>query len=64
MKKVSTILTALAVCFVMLLPMTVSAASASASLTGSGTVRAGDTITLSFNLERKQSVRCIGNTFL
>lgn len=50
MKKVSSMLTALAVCLVMLLPMTVSAASASASLTGPGTVRAGDTITLSFNL--------------
>lgn len=33
-----------------MLPITVSAASASASLTGPGTIRAGDTITLSFNL--------------
>ena len=32
------------------MPLTVSAASASATLTGPGTVRAGDTITLTFNL--------------
>lgn len=34
----------------LMLPISVSAASASASLTGPGTVRAGDKITLSFNL--------------
>ena len=50
MKKVISILTVLVLCLALMLPMTVSAASASASLTGPGTVRAGDTITLSFNL--------------
>ena len=50
MKKIISILTALVLCLALMLPMTVSAASASASLTGPGTVRAGDTITLSFNL--------------
>ena len=50
MKKVISVLTVLVLCFALLLPVTVSAASASASLTGPATVRAGDTITLSFNL--------------
>ena len=50
MKKVFSILTAIVLCLALMLPITVSAASASASLTGPGTVRAGDTITLSFNL--------------
>lgn len=50
MKKISAIVTTLALCLMMILPMTVSAASASASLTGPGTVRAGDSITLTFKL--------------
>jgi len=50
MKKIISILTAFVLCLALMLPITVSAASASASLTGPGTVRAGDTITLSFNL--------------
>ena len=50
MKKVISILTVLILTLALMLPITVSAASASASLTGPGTVRAGDTITLSFNL--------------
>ncbi|MBE6777885.1 MAG: hypothetical protein E7541_00670 [Ruminococcaceae bacterium] len=50
MKKVISILTVLVLTLALMLPITVSAASASASLTGPGTVRAGDTITLSFNL--------------
>lgn len=50
MKKIVSIIVILVLCFAMMIPMTVSAASASASLTGPGTVRAGDTITLSFNL--------------
>lgn len=50
MKKLVSMLTVLVLCLALMLPMTVSAASASASLTGPGTVRAGDTITLSFNL--------------
>ncbi len=50
MKKVISLFTALVLSAVLMLPLTVSAASASASLTGPGTVRAGDTITLSFNL--------------
>ena len=50
MKKIVSILTAVILCVVLMLPLTVLAASASASLTGPGTVRAGDTITLSFNL--------------
>ena len=50
MKKIVSILTVLILCFALMLPVTVSAASASASLTGPGTVRAGDNITLSFNL--------------
>lgn len=50
MKKIISIVTAFVLCLALMLPLTVSAASASASLTGPGTVRAGDTITLSFNL--------------
>ena len=50
MKKVFSVLTAAILCLALLLPMSVSAAGASASLTGPGTVRAGDTITLTFNL--------------
>lgn len=50
MKKTVSIVLSLVICFVFMLPITVSAASTSASLTGPGTVRAGDTITLSFNL--------------
>lgn len=50
MKKAISILTVLALCLALMLPITVSAAGASASLSGPGTVRAGDTITLSFNL--------------
>lgn len=50
MKKTVSIVLSLVICFVFMLPITVSAASASASLTGPGTVRVGDTITLSFNL--------------
>lgn len=50
MKKIVSILTVLVLCLALMLPISVSAASASASLTGPGTVRAGDTITLSFNL--------------
>lgn len=53
MKKVISILTTLILCFALLLPLTVSAATASATLTGPATVRAGDTITLSFNLNGK-----------
>ncbi len=50
MKRIISIVSVLILCVALLLPATVSAASASASLTGPGTVRAGDTITLSFNL--------------
>ena len=50
MKKIVSLLTAVILCVALMLPLTVSAASASASLTGPGTVHAGDTITLSFNL--------------
>ena len=50
MKKIISIVTAFVLCLALMLPLTVSAASANASLTGPGTVRAGDTITLSFNL--------------
>jgi len=50
MKKIISILTILVLCLGLMLPMTVSAATASASLTGPATVRAGDTITVSFNL--------------
>ncbi len=50
MKKIISILTVLILCLTLTLPMTVSAATASASLTGPATLRAGDTITLNFNL--------------
>ena len=50
MKKIVSVLIVFVMCFALMLPVTVSAASASASLTGPGTVRAGDNITLSFNL--------------
>lgn len=50
MKKIVSILTVLVLCIAMMLPIAVSAATASATLTGPGTVRAGDTITLTFNL--------------
>ena len=50
MRKLVAILTVLMLCAACVLPITVSAAAASASLTGPDTVRAGDTITLSFNL--------------
>ena len=50
MKRIISVVSVLLLCVALLLPATVSAASASASLTGPGTVRAGDTITLSFNL--------------
>jgi len=49
MKRITGLVMALLLC-VSLFAVTASAASASASLTGPGTVRAGDTITLSFNL--------------
>ncbi len=48
MKKIISIITVCILCMLLILP--VHAASASATLTGPGTVRAGDTITLSFNL--------------
>ena len=50
MKKIVSILAVFVLCVAMVFPVTVSAASATASLTGPGTVRAGDTITLSFKL--------------
>lgn len=50
MKRIVSLLTVIILCVALMLPLTVSAASASASLTGPGTVRAGDTITLTFNL--------------
>ncbi len=50
MKKSVSILAVLVLCLTLLLPMTAAAASASVSLTGPDTVRAGDTITLSFHL--------------
>lgn len=50
MKKIISFLTVLVLCVALMLPITASAASATATLTGPGTVRAGDTITLSFNL--------------
>ena len=49
MRRVITIVTIMVLC-ICLLALPAFAASASASLTGPGTVRAGDTITLSFNL--------------
>lgn len=50
MRKLISILTAVVLCLVFMLPGMVSAASATANLSGPGTVRAGDTITLTFNL--------------
>ncbi len=50
MKKCISAIAAWLLAMCLLLPMSVSAASASASLTGPGTVRAGDTITLTFKL--------------
>lgn len=50
MKKIYYALTVFVLILAMSFPLTFSAASASASLTGPGTVRAGDTITLSFQL--------------
>jgi len=49
MKRLISLTIALLMC-ISLLAMTASATSASATLTGPGTVRAGDTITLTFNL--------------
>ena len=53
MKKIISVITVLILCLALMTPLTASAASASATLTGPGTVRAGDTITLSFNLNGK-----------
>lgn len=50
MKKIVSSLTALILAACLLLPFTASAAAATASLSGPGTVRAGDTITLTFKL--------------
>lgn len=50
MKKIASSLAALLLTILLLVPFTVSAASASATLSGSGTVRAGDSITLTFKL--------------
>ena len=50
MKKHISVFILIAMLLVAVFPMTAFAASASASLTGPGTVRAGDTITVSFNL--------------
>lgn len=50
MKKIISIATVFVLCISLMLPMLVWAAGASATLTGPGTVRAGDTITLYFNL--------------
>lgn len=50
MKKIISILTVIILCFAIIVPMSASAASASATLIGTGTVRAGDTVTLNFNL--------------
>ncbi len=50
MKKIILTLVVITILFATVFTMSVSAASASASLTGPGTVRAGDKITLSFNL--------------
>ncbi len=53
MKKIISILTAVVMTVALLVPLTASAASASASLSGPGTVRAGDSITVTFNLNGK-----------
>ena len=50
MKRIASSLSALLLTILLLIPFTASAASASASLSGPGTVRAGDTITLTFKL--------------
>lgn len=50
MKKIGLGLAALLLAICVMVPFTASAASASASLSGPGTVRAGDTITLTFKL--------------
>lgn len=50
MKKIISMVTAVVLCMLLLLPMTVSAASASATLTGPAAVREGDTITVTFYL--------------
>lgn len=50
MKKIVSSLAALILTMCLLLPFTASAASATASLSGPGTVRAGDSITLTFKL--------------
>lgn len=50
MKKIASSLSALLLTILLLVPFTASATAASASLSGPGTVRAGDTITLTFKL--------------
>lgn len=50
MRKIVSSLMAIMLIMCLLLPFTASAASASASLSGPGTVRAGDSITLTFKL--------------
>ena len=50
MKKSISLLIAIVLCLTLMLPITALAVSAGASLSGPGTVRAGDTITLTFNL--------------
>ena len=50
MKKITSSLAALLLTIWLLVPFTVSAASASATLSGPGTVRAGDSLTLTFKL--------------
>ncbi len=50
MKKIISALVVVTILFAAILTFTAFAASADASLTGPGTVRAGDTITLNFNL--------------
>lgn len=50
MKKIMSILSVLILSLLLLLSTEAKAATASASLTGPGTVRAGDTITLNFNI--------------
>ena len=53
MKKVLSVLVVAILVLSCMLPMTASAVTASATLAGAGTVRAGDTITLTFNLNGK-----------
>ena len=50
MKKIISILATVVLLFTLVLPMTVSAASASATLTGPNVIRVGDTITLEFKV--------------